>query len=487
MNRIAAYIDEILTKLLKKAPQSDFVLKISNKGKREGFQLSYCAGKITIEVENHLAAAYALNRLSVALDSNQLAEILGKNDPYFSLRPLWFLDYNVLNFNEAKAEKVCRRLIEWGYNAICLGLNLEDLDNESLNDSLKSLEVFHQFGLKLIIKFQVPDTETLFLNTSYRKQFQKRLSKLKENKLDYLLWKGSFLNPSIRQQLAHHGMLHRDFAREEVQFFENSFCGSLIYFVPFDRGISKQEDWLPDFLDDVGKNTIIAFPAVAGHEIMDHLSSHPLWYQLRQCPDVSSTPLLPIINGGLIGQGEGCWPVLPLDIIERFVPRCYRHHFAGTLVLAKHLPGKEGWLDASLWISGQSQWSNLSSPLLAETWFAAFRSDINYPSIAPFLKDITWLVKGLNRLRTEEIGSEESKALGDSLFAKLKALSSSFASEISSQSSRPKISDYLAVFQKEVQKTAAPFISLNRNLNILESNEQTAIEQRIREESFEPL
>src|ERR1700733_1900741 len=395
MNRIAEYIGELQKKL--QTPQFDFVLKISGEGEREGFKLSYCAGKITIEAENLLAAAYALNRLSVTLSSNQLAESLGRNDPCFPLRPLWFIDYNASHFNEIKVEKICRRLIEWGYNAVCLGLHLEDLEKDDVKDSLSCLEIIHQFGLKLIIKPSLADSETVFLlDQSFRKQFQQKLDKLKKIKnLDYILWKGTFLNPTIRQRLAYHGMLHRDFAREEVQFFENSLNGSLIYFVPFDRHINKQEDWLPDFFYDVGKNTIIAFPAVAGIETMDHLLPHPLWYQLRQCPDISATRLLPIINGGLIDQGEGRWPTLPLDLIERFVSRCYRHHFAGVLVLTKHFPGKEGWLDASLWISGQNQWNKVSPSLLAETWFAAFRSDIDYPSIAPFLKETTVLIRGL--------------------------------------------------------------------------------------------
>jgi hypothetical protein len=487
MNRIAEYIDELKRKFQQQAPQFDLLLKISGIGFKEGFQLSYSAGVITVEAENVLAAAYALNRLSMSLCSNQLAENLGKNAPSFSLRPLWFVDYNISNLNESKIEKICRRLIEWGYNAVCLGLKFEDLEAYSLNASY--LEIIRQFGLKLIISPQVAHPQNIFFHDqSIRKKFQQKLDKLKN--LDYFLWKGTFLNPAIRQRLAHNGMLQRDYAREEVQLIENCLNGSLIYFVPFDNHINKQEDWLPDFFDDVGKNTLVSFPAVAGNETMDYLPPHPLWFQLRQCPDVSSTRLLPIINGGLIGQGEGRWPVLPLDSLERFISRCYRHHFAGVLVVAKYFPAKEGWVDASLWISGQSLWDRISPHLLAETWFKVFRSDIDYSSMAPFLKEITFLIRQLNLLSLEEKDSEKTKVVAESIFIRLKALFFLLPSKHEQQSCRLTIRDYLTLFETELKKAAIPFISSHRHLNVLENSQNSdnqTLEQLIYKETQENL
>src|SRR5262249_8566425 len=137
---------------------------------------------------------------------------------------------------------------------------------------------------------------------------------------DYIFWEARFQNPAVRKNPAYRGMLNRDLAFEEMRLLESSLKKvPLIYYVPFyELGF---EDWLPEFIDDAANTTIIAFPAAAGKESHEHLPPNPLWHQLRLSPDVSATRLLPIINGGLLNRGNGLWPVLPLDVLEMYLPR----------------------------------------------------------------------------------------------------------------------------------------------------------------------
>lgn len=460
---IFKYLDILQSQIRELAPGCRIILRMDSKGKGEGFNLSRKSGSFVVEAESPLAAAYALNKISAGILSGHLAEFMGKHYSAFPLRPLWFKDYYLSQFDESKIEKLCRRLIHWGYNAIGLQCRIEE-------NSPANLKMFRSYGLKVILRPVFPDKEnTCILDSSFRLKLQDlQFAKA----VDYIFWESRFQDQSVRNNPTYRGKLNRDLATEEMRMLESSFKKvSLIYYIPFnDIGL---EDWLPEFFDDAAQDTIISFPAVAGKDTHEHLSQNPLWNQLRLSPDISSTRLLPIINGGLVDRGDGLWPVMPLDVLE-YLPRCRRHFFAGAMITVRYMPAAYGWLDAALWVTGQSLWNTGVSELLAETWFAAFRPDLNYITFSQLLKQIGKISLELKLLQTWQGGSEDAKKLAESIAIQLKALSNTLQLKQGKQKKgkEPAIADYFFVFEEEAKKILSGNLPSSRHLNLIEGEQK---------------
>ena len=201
----------------------------------------------------------------------------------------------------------------------------------------------------------------------------------------------------------------------------------LIFYVPVadDEAHRQYGISLQDVCNSAGKGTIIAFSAVCGTPIHDHLPAHPFWNQLRLSRQKVTTPLMPIINAGGVNQGEGLWPSLPFDLFHYFQCSC-RHHFAGVAVIANHLPASGGFLDCSLWVAAQLQWRDAPPENLIETWFKAHRPDIDYPLEKDFFKQMRDIAKELSYLRflkgRKKYTVEELRLLIESLLARLKVI-----------------------------------------------------------------
>lgn len=106
---------------------------------------------------------------------------------------------------------------------------------------------------------------------------------------------------------------------------ENAGNRELIFYVP------QNPLWLSNLCDEAGKRTVISFP-----------STLPFWQALRRELEISSTPLLPLLNE----EEDFC--------------RLRRHRFAGALCPALD--------EQSQWVAGQALWHGLSPRLSRETW-----------------------------------------------------------------------------------------------------------------------
>lgn len=414
----------------------------------EAYEASYLPRAFHIKASNPLSLAYAVSRLKIGAKSKHYTDFLGKCTPRFKLRPLWLecdVNCKVTDHLGIMLPKSCVsilddpsnlkhlavRMISLGYNAFVFGLREMHaaLPEPSLDvSSLKAiLDSIRSVGLKIIVKPYFQKNPSAPLQAELE-NFIRIVAPI-----DFLFYEADSQLSQICTPCKRREMTSLDQALCEVEFLEGLLKDrlGLIYFVSAsDLASAKhQSTWLPQLCDYVGNQTIIAFAAVAGDVLGDYLPPHPLWNELRQAPEVSATPLMPILNAGGIKQGEGLWPILTYDLIDRYFPRCYRHQFAGVLALASQLPKQGALLDCSLWISAQAGWSAIPSPLLAETWFQAFRRDLNYIEMADFWKknreisvELSLLRSLTNEKNKESISLEECRSLAESLLARLSYL-----------------------------------------------------------------
>jgi hypothetical protein len=459
---------------------------------------------LNVEGESLLAVSYGISQAAVGVASGHLSECLGIFQPRFPLRPLWIGCFeevavapgvrltvptcvrNLVHsvpIGEFPFALFCRRIIELGYNAVLLGsrdtfstttITEQELDLQSVCSQ------FHDYGIQVIIKPNLVSYDSSKhpgycpLNPFYREWVLSRLKTLvqKAPAMDFLFWESCYLHPDFTRHPKACDATLAELVSAEVNLIEEALndSKSLIYFLPVSDPLvaEQQAAWMPRLCDDVGNRTFVAFSAVAGNFYADHLPPHPFWEQLRQSPDTSATPLLPIVNIGHVLQGEGLWPSPALDLLEKYYSRLYRHRFAGAIALVNHLPQKGGMLDCSLWTAAQSLWKALPPILLAQTWFRAHRSEWGFHLCCDALKNVREIVVELsmlrfltNELRRDSISIEECRMMTESLLARLKCLKTHAEKKERKRREKgehPSFEDYLNIFIRDAQRIVLYFL-----------------------------
>lgn len=494
--------NELLHESLQKQGKESFKIFWSSKnGKSENFISTYEKGTIRIEAESPLAGAYAISQMQIAAESGHLIEFLGPSQPRFLLRPIWVgcgpemispegigvalpRFFTSTQQDKTKSALFCRRIIELGYNAVILGSHDGSqivLNPNSFAEVAAFCDVLQDHGLKAIIKPNFFSKELpkkighCPLSKSYQQAIISGFYALFERiaNVDFLFWEGSFLHSDFTQDPSARDATLSELIRAEILFLEKNLPSkvSLIYFIPApDLLAAKQQaKWMSSLCDYVGKGTIISFPAIAGNCFADHLPPHPFWEELRKSPDISATPLLPLVNVGSISQGEGLWPSPTLDLIEKYYSRLYRHRFAGVVALANVLPKKGGMLDCSLWVASQALWRNQSSIQLAETWFHAHRPEWDFSDNIGVLQSMRQLVIELSFLRSltcetkrDDYSSEDCRLMTESILARLKELQRRIEKlerrQPFKRKENPSLTDYLSVFARDAQRIILHFL-----------------------------
>jgi hypothetical protein len=388
---------------------------------------------------------------------------LGESHPRFPLRPLWLKatieislspnmtlhlpDFMLAEDARLLLPRFCKRLLECGYNAILIGTQINSkatsIPSSSLSTPSPNLKAifqqFHDHGIKVLLKpsialethtlsFFDPKVETL-LKTSINTLFQLLPG------IDAFFWESLWQTAAYRSHVAAFESTDPEIVLFEVRLLEKCLQkrAKLIFYLAHssEKEAYEQARWLPSLVDDMGPGSILAFNAVCNDFYDDHQNNHPLWNVLRESPDTSATPLMPIINVGLIKQGEGLWPITNFELIDRFLSRCYRHKFIGAIGLAGHLPKAGSILDCNLWVFGQALWRNLPPALLAETWFKAFRPIENQTFCLKIMSLSRSIALDISFLRaifegkdptSEPLKNEAAKIFGDSILARLKQI-----------------------------------------------------------------
>jgi hypothetical protein len=308
------------------------------------------------------------------------------------------------------------------------------------------------------------------LDHSYRQELANALDDflIETEGCDALYWESPCLTPGFENNPSARDCLKSDLVIKELRMLEEILgCRTqLIYYLPAScfSEAAEQSEWMAELCDAAGKNTVIAFPAAGGQLSDDHAAPHPFWKELRRSPDISSTRLMPVINCGGIEQGEGLWPNLPMDLIQTYLPRCYRHTFAGIAIPCPALPGEGSFLEGALWIASQAQWRDLPAELLAETWHAARRPSEEYGESKIRLENIREVIKGISSLRQlvnqkarSLIPTAENRAKVERVIALIKLLDCQLsASGIPAmQDHPPTLDDYQLYFLRDAKRMTA--------------------------------
>jgi hypothetical protein len=377
----------------------------------ESYESTYANGKIFLKASGNLGKNQGQAYLETAIKSRFWPECLGVAQPRFTLRPLWLMGTHGLpltpNFTlalppflsylkEDQIESCCQKIIELGYNAIVLGSFLPSLIKRSgfqLKQLVSFYRALHHHQLKMILKptleGNIPIEDTASEISCLFRELE-RMGLLPEA----FLWESQLdrLENDPRQC----GKTALEEVVQECQEIEGGLEGRsrLLFFIPSKDGESaaEQSTWLLEACQAIGHKVSLVFSAVAGPAFQDHLAPHPIWERLRQTIDPIYTPLMPLLNTGGLGQGEGLWPVIPFDLYERYYTACQRHNFEGILTLTPSLPSHHGFLACNLWVGGQLQWRNESPDRLLQGWFKAFWPKDDYGQYRSLLAEIRSLM-----------------------------------------------------------------------------------------------
>lgn len=240
------------------------------------------------------------------------------------------------------------------------------------------------------------------------------LEKIQQTSSDFIFWESQWQQIDFFHHADAENYTRLELITQELDRVERALPNDveLIFYIPGEASAS----WIPQICDAAGPKTHIAFSAVAGEPMQDHLGPHPLWKILNEIPDSSSTKLLPIVNLGMIGQGWGLWPTIPFDIYERYFCRLRgKDPFAGIIALVPAVPKGHGFLHCALWTGAhllQKEWQGVD--ILIEEWFRLFKPDINYFRFADTLKGFRTLTLEASLLR-----DRDNKSLAEAIKARL--------------------------------------------------------------------
>lgn len=385
-------------------PNRKALQKVFKEHQKESYSSAYAGGVVKLQATGSSASVYALRELIIGEASGRAGEVYGQCEPRFGLRPLWpecdsevkigeasiYLPHYLLS-DPGNISTFCTRLLELGYNAVLL--NRRRKSSLGQGDVSFILNTLREYGIKIILSIdgQVPDN--LPFDFLFR-EAKGQDSKSKKTELEKLV--------------------------AEVRELEKLKL-KLIYYLPAkdEAEAEKQSGWMSQLMDECGPSTMLAFPCVAGPATENYLPLHPFWKKLGESPDVSATPLLPIVNIGGVGSGEGLWPALNVRVMDCVFARMDRHVFAGIIGLVGQLPKRDGLLDCSLWAASQFLWSGRRLERSIETWFAAHHPQMTYDRLFEMLDGVAVDLQALRGV-TGELSQEESRSIAESILARLK-------------------------------------------------------------------
>jgi hypothetical protein len=440
--------------------------RVKKKGQGETYFIEASGRTVHLEATSLRAAVYGWHQLLVTIPSGHYAEYLGEWTPRFALRPLWpAAEYSIEVIRGVTLQlpkelvgegrrHFCERSLQLGYNSVILGMlpqeNCGAAQDPSESTSLTVLsDVFsllREYGLSIIIKpyFQI-DSPRCILDPHYRSILSEKIKELIERlpQIEGIFWESEAWHSDCQHHPLAREKTQDDLVQTELRLLQEAIheqCFIIFYLPCHDlKQAHQQALLLLQLCVDAHKKTILSFSSVEGDPWKDHLAPHPIWELLRQAPDPLNTPLLPLVNSGSIKQGEGLWPVLTGERIERFYRHCDRHAFAGIAHLLGTVPVTGSLAECNLFVASQGMWQRRSHCSYTETWFRGRRPDLNYLQHADALRRLSDVavalsfVRGLhNECDRDLISREERRALVESTWGALNYLEALFGREPSS-------------------------------------------------------
>ncbi len=237
------------------------------------------------------------------------------------------------------AYQLAKGVIALGYNTVLLGSRTEQRQCRYKSaEAQRLIGELRRYGLKVWVKFDGP--------------LPKRLPAV-----DGVVWMEEL------EEDREHTLLEQLVLDERVVQAKLGDGCRLIYTIAAEEEeLERHAEWLEEFVDEVGDATSVAFSALWGDPRERDRPLSPIWEALRATPDVSATPLLPVIDARI-------------DLLDRVRARMHRHPFGGMIVLADQLPQEGSVAHCALWCAGMLQWRDLAAELLEEDWRRLFPQD----------------------------------------------------------------------------------------------------------------
>ncbi len=462
---------------------SPFTLRLRKRPSHMRLYEAACrAGELEIIGGDDLDLSYGLAQALVGLLSGHREEFLGSHRPHLSRRVLWMRGNTMCQIvpglttavpqalvGPKGAETIARwasRIVEFGFNTIIFGGGSLVPENPTSTAALANiLSLFKDYGLTVGLRISLsgrPSDSRCPFDPDYRQKIAEAFKGMVSEGVspDLILWESQLLHPSFLSHSQASDALLFEVAQAEVHLLEQVLPTSttLIFYLPVGGRdfVEQHTHGILSLCDTVGESTIIAFPAVAGEPERDHLPEHPVWDALRRYGEPSATPLLPVVNVGAVGQGDGLWPALTCEVLERYSDHQFRAPFAGIMALVDEIPQGNGFLACNLWVAGQVLWHQRPPARLIETWFDAYRPDLQYRSHIQALKLAREVVLDLSHLADIKASLSRptqaalSPAHIDLLAARLRLLDQLFRfdSEVS-QGLNSSMADYFHYFSRD--------------------------------------
>ena len=424
-----------------------------------------------LKAANLRTAYFGMHNLAIGIKSGHLAEHLGENKPRFAWRPLSIVKTRehiinpeislfLPNFTKTGWDDLCVRTIELGFNSLLFPIS-QSMESSTSNPSVQNIfRTIQEYGLKIIVqpkfKFNAFSPFEIRYANTLNQNFQSLLKLYPE--IDGVFWESQAILSETSNPGLFRDVTQQDLVEAEIKSLEKAIGPEkrrLFFYIPapnYEKA-KQQAKWISQICDNVSANTIIAFSSVAGGHFADHLPPHPFWNTLRESPDISATPLMPLVNIGSVNLGEGLWPSLSLDLIEDYISRCYRHSFAGAILQIANMPKRGALLDGALWTTSQYLWKERPPHLLLATWFLARRPELNIMFHRNLLIETRELVRLLSKIISEPPQTNaEGKMIAEHLLVRLNYLQFAFEAE-KQKPIYPKISwsEYFKPFARDAK------------------------------------
>lgn len=284
---------------------------------------------------------------------------------------------------EEKAKRLKNKLFALGYNGIIFGARRDMPAGEAfvgaplLGPLLKAL---HQLGVETALQPMLRKEafgSSCPVNPSYSGKVKEALSSWLQREGEApkaLIWWSRSGDRSFHQDPAAVEYLHNELILEELHLIEKAVTGKCKLFFYLNQSWEGKEkavrqNCLTLLCEESSKGTHILFSASANEPTQATDIPHPFLNDLRQREGILHTPLLPILNLGGVGQGEGLWPCTYVKEASRL----FQNHHGGMIALANTLPELDSLLGASLWAGAHFLLKGGSPESHLETWVQALK------------------------------------------------------------------------------------------------------------------
>ena len=397
-----------------------------------------------------LSQTHAL-RLSAA--AGQFGLALGARQVAFHDRIVWVQKYLPA---EGEAEQsFCERLLALGYNTVVLPSHAAP----SLTQALDA------WGLRVFLNMEISvESTTCPYDQAVQESLEEQVSQaLAEHPAAHgIYYRSRWAEASFRDHRIAPESTRLDLLCREREILEAALGErSLIFELPTPHRGALQAfvQLFEAFSGEVGPRCTLAFSAIAGDPCEDHKPLHPYWDQLAAAVERSQVPVLPIVNVGSCGQGEGLWPVVPQDCLQAVCPRLQAYGLKGMVAMTPGIGSLGSFLDASLWMAGQFLLAGKNPEMSLETWIRAFQKEMPPQQLMAVLREVRSIHLAIEELsHADQLPSttcpqaETYRLHAEAQLARLNALRARFGRDEDSEKETVEFTDYLRYFLRDAKR-----------------------------------